>query len=1166
MSEENPVSKREKATLEFWKQNDVFNKSLEKDSPKGEYVFYDGPPFATGTPHYGHILASAIKDAVPRYFTMRGFHVERKWGWDTHGLPVENIVEKDLGVSGKKQIEELGIGKFNEYARSRVLDFVHEWKKTVERIGRWVDFDGSYKTMDNTYIESVWWALSEVNKKGLVYEGTRVLPYCPRCETPIANSEIAMDNSYKDITDISVYVKFRLADDQTTSFLAWTTTPWTLPGNFALAVNPDIVYVTVKVGNENLILAKDRLESLKETPYSITEECKGSELVGKRYLPLFDYFSSQDFKNKENAWKVYTAGFVTTTDGTGIVHIAPGYGEDDINLAKEKAIPFIHHVTHEGKFTSAVKDFAGLPVKPKDDPSNPSGQAHQSADILVIKYLAHAGTLFAKEKIVHSYPHCYRCETPLYYYAIPAWFIRIQEEKPKLLKLNEKIHWIPEHLKHGRFEKSMEGAPDWNISRNRFWASPLPIWKCGSCQRVEFLSSLDDIKQKTKRNSFHIMRHGQAESNVGNFLNSDPKTKNNLTAEGKKEVLDAADGLKKKHIDFIVSSDLLRTKETAEIVAGALGLSPTSIVYDKRAREYSFGDFEGKGGTEWPDYWKNRGWDDTKAKVPGGESPDDVRNRVFDMLSDLDKKYSGKNILIVSHQFPMNYMQALSAGDDMNIEETGKWASYLTKNSEVRELAFAKIPRNQKLELDLHRPYIDEIKFPCTHCKGETKRIPEVVDCWFESASMPFAAEHYPFENKKRFKSRFPSQFVAEYIAQTRTWFYYMHVVSTTLFNSIPFENVVTTGTVLAEDGQKMSKSKGNFPDPWIIFDKYGVDALRYYLLSSPLMKSEDLNFSERDVENVYKKLISRLSNVLSFYDLYRQASEEAKEVPSKNVLDVWIMARLAELISLITKNMEIYQIDQAVRPIDSFIEDLSTWYLRRSRERFKGENKEDKQTAMSTMRGILKGLSKAMAPFTPFIAEEMYQKTKNDGDVESVHLDSWPLLKVSKKDERVIKEMSEVRKIVSIGLEARAKANIKVRQPLARISLPKAMGDALSTDMDEYKGLIKDELNVKEVEFLDGVSEFSLDTDITPELKEEGQVRELTRAIQDLRKNDKFNPGDQAVLTVDTDDAGWELIQKDQNKAIIMKTAVLKNIQRGTVSGEGISAEGMMFKFKLEK
>ncbi|MDD4988982.1 MAG: class I tRNA ligase family protein, partial [Candidatus Pacebacteria bacterium] len=809
-NKKSPIALREEEVLRFWQENKIFEKSKKEREHSPEYVFYDGPPFATGLPHFGHILGSTIKDAVPRYQTMRGKRVDRRWGWDCHGLPIENIVEKDLKVSGKKQIEEIGIEKFNEYARSKVLGYVHDWKKTVDRIGRWVDFDGSYKTMDNTFIESVWFALGEMNKKGLLYEGTRVLPYCPRCETPIANSEIAMDGSYKDINDISAYVKFELLDEPGTFVLAWTTTPWTLPGNFALAVNPKIKYVKVKIENGIFVLAKDRIVALKDKPYEIVEEFEAKKIIGKSYKPLFPYFTEKNFPNKERAWKIYGAEFVTTTDGTGVVHIAPGYGEDDMNLSKKENIPFIHHVGSDGKFTADVTDFAGHSVKPK--PTEEEPKLHQSGDVLIIKYLASHGTLFAKESILHSYPHCFRCETPLYYYAIPAWFIKIQDLKKKLFKLNKKIDWIPEHLKEGRFAKSMEGAPDWNISRNRYWASPLPIWKCASCKKIEIISSLSELRAKTSRgNRYFLVRHGQAESNLTGLVSCKPDDPYHLTEKGRQEVLETVNKLKKAKIDIVFVSDYVRTRETAEIICEVLKISSDKVIIDKRLREDNIGVYQGR---TWKEYQDEYPFLERFVKSPeGGETLADVKKRSGDFMFDIDSRYSGKNILVVSHDTPMTMLVSSAEGwtkdEIFQSHERKIHQPFYFGEAEFREISFSPYPHNADYELDFHRPYIDSIKWKC-ECGGEVARIPEVIDCWFESASMPFAANHFPFENKEWFKKHFPADFVSEYIAQTRTWFYYMLVVSAILFDKAPFEHIVTTGNVLAEDGQKMSKSKGN--------------------------------------------------------------------------------------------------------------------------------------------------------------------------------------------------------------------------------------------------------------------------------------------------------------------------------------------------------------------
>lgn len=892
-----PVAKAEETILAFWNERKIFAKSLEQRKGNDSYVFYDGPPFATGTPHYGHILASTIKDAIPRFWTMRGKYVPRRWGWDTHGLPIENIVEKKLGISGKKEIEAFGVDKFNQTARSQVLAFVHEWEKTVDRMARWVDFAGSYKTMDDDYIESVWWAFNELYDKGLVYEGTRVLPYCPRCETPIAQSEIAMDNSYRDITDLSVYVQAELVDEPGTYLVLWTTTPWTLPANTAAAVNPILTYATVRYQDKQYIVVKDRVSAVFGDDGTIVNTYPGTELVGKRFRPLFTYFDDIDLANRENGWQIYPADYVTEDMGSGIVHLAPAYGEIDMDLATKFSIPYLIHIGPDGKFLPVVTDFAGLPVKPKGD--------HQQTDIALIKYLAAHNLLLKKEKITHSYPHCFRCETPLYYTAIPAWFVSIQQQKDRLTELNEQIHWVPDHLKHGRFLKSMQGAPDWNISRNRYWASPLPIWKCD-------------------------------------------------------------DG----HVAVVGSRE--------------------------------------------------------KLQALGGTVPN-----------------------------------------------------------------------------DLHRPYIDEVTFPCPTCEKPAKRITEVFDCWFESGSMPFAAAHYPFEQGDWFTNNFPADFVAEYIAQTRTWFYYMHVLSTTLFDSIPFRHVVTTGNVLAEDGQKMSKSKQNFPDPWLLFNRYGADAVRFYLLDSPLMKSQDLNFSEAGVDEVFKKIILRLRNVLSFYQLCDQPDETVQT--ADHVLDQWIQSLLAKTVQDVTKATEQYELDRAMQPIAECIDALSTWYIRRSRERLK-----DDPRAVATLRSVLVTLSYVLAPFTPFIAEELFQAVRSPGDPESVHLGDWPT--VQEIDETVLATMARVRALVSIGLEARNTFGVRVRQPLRAVTV---VGDPLE---DRYTQLLAEELNVKQVNQRPGNDanlvlyfDFELDDD----LRAEGLARDLTRAIQELRKVADLSPGDEAQVTI---------------------------------------------------
>jgi isoleucyl-tRNA synthetase len=1119
--------------------------------------------------HYGHILGSTAKDVIGRYQTMLGYHVPRKWGWDCHGLPIEHLVEKELKIAGHVEIEKLGIDTFVEYARSKVLQFDKEWEVGIERIGRWVDFKNGYKTMDNTFMESVWWALGEMNKKDLVYEGVRVLAYCARCETPIANSEIAMDNSYKDITDISVYVKFELADEPGTYLLAWTTTPWTLPGNTAIAVNKDIDYVKVKVGEENIILAKETISQvLKDKEFSVLAEFKGADLIGKTYKPIFPYYLNDEVAKNENIWKVWHADFVTVEKGTGMAHEAPAFGEDDMNLAKANNIPWIIHVDETGRFKGEVTDFAGMKVKPKPEVKD----EHQKADIEVIKWLAHQNPtpLFAKEKIVHSYPHCMRCDTPIIYYALPSWFINIQKVKADILKSAESMTWVPAHLKDGRFKHITENAPDWNISRNRYWATPLPIWKCVDCKTTKFVNSLEDLKNKSKNsgNTYYVMRHGNTESNMGGIVSFKKQKDDHLTIEGRKQVIATANYLKDKNIDLIVTSPFTRTKETTEIVRDVFGLTNDQIVEDDRIHELDPGDYDGKSWEEYHEHVKNTGPDWFERKIANGESYADVKRRTAEALYELEEKYKDKKILIVTHGAPawLFYVNSGLFEPDGKEYHPANFHAFIKdfkrfENAEFRPLPFSPLPHNKEFELDLHRPYIDHIKLVCD-CGGDMERIPEVMDCWFESGSMPFAQDHFPFENEKWQENNFPAGFVAEYIAQTRTWFYYSHVVSTILFDHAPYKNVVTTGTVRAEDGQKMSKSKNNFPDPNLLFDKYGVDALRIYLMSSPLMKGEDANFSEKLVQEIASKFVGRLFNVVSFYDLYRHTELESDNFPeSKNVLDQWILSRLNQVIEEMTKWMDAYEMALAIAPLDKFIDDLSTWYLRRSRDRIKDGDKDAKQT----MYFVLKNLVKIMAPFAPFCAENEWLKLRKDTDPESVHLSEWP--KAGHINEEVLSGMMFVRAFASNALMQRTQAGIRVRQVLQSFTI-KHNGPEIPFWKDLTE-ILKEEINVREIildstpKQEDGPGMF-LDLNITPELKQEGEFRELVRGIQDIRKVMGLVPSDIVSLSLDTDKRGQDLALQFEKE--LTKVVGAKNILFVENDGTEVKVDELKFKIKLYK
>ncbi|MCC2631149.1 MAG: Isoleucyl-tRNA synthetase, isoleucyl-tRNA synthetase, partial [Candidatus Paceibacter sp.] len=595
--EKSAIAEREEKILKFWQENEIFQKSLEKDSPKGEFVFYDGPPFATGLPHYGHLIGGTMKDIVPRFKTMQGYHVPRRWGWDTHGLPIENLIEKELGLKSKKDIEELGVEKFNEAAKAAVLRYDKEWKEIIPRTGRWVDMDNAYLTMQPTYSESIWWSFKTLYDKKLIYNGFKSMMLCPHCGTTLSNFEVAQ--GYKDVTDISVYVKFELVDEPGTFVVAWTTTPWTLPGNVALAVGADIDYVKVKIEKEFFILAKDRLSVLKEKQYEIVEEMKGSALVGKKYTPVFDYYVHATLENKQHAWKIVAADFVTTTDGTGVVHIAPAFGEDDYNLSLKEQLPFIQHVAVDGAFKKEVKDFAGQQVKPKSDVE----KDRIAADIAILKYLQDHGTFFAKEKITHAYPHCWRCDTPLLNYATSSWFVKVTDIKDKLVAENNKVNWVPPEIGEGRFGKWLENARDWAISRSRYWGAPLPVWICTECGRVEVIGSVADIKAHTKRNDYFVIRHGEADHNVNDILSSDPKNPHHLTDHGLEQVTLTAQALRNKHIDLIVASPFVRTRETVDVLVEQLAYKGP-IEFDTRLGEFDFGDFNLKNFEVYHEYFE----------------------------------------------------------------------------------------------------------------------------------------------------------------------------------------------------------------------------------------------------------------------------------------------------------------------------------------------------------------------------------------------------------------------------------------------------------------------------------------------------------------------------------------------------------------------------------
>ncbi|MCX8015923.1 MAG: isoleucine--tRNA ligase [Patescibacteria group bacterium] len=942
----------EKQIIKFWKENKIFEKSVAKDAPKGDYIFYDGPPFATGTPHYGHLVASLMKDIVPRYFTMKGYRVERRWGWDCHGMPIENIVEEALDLKTKKDIEKIGIDKFNETCRQSVLTYAEEWKKVIERFGRWVDMENPYRTMDLDYMESIWWVFKELWDKGLIYEDYKAMHICPRCETTLSQYEVS--EGYLDVEDLAVTVKFELKNEPKTYILAWTTTPWTLIGNVALAIGENIEYVKFEIKNHPslngiYIASRNFFEKLKNKfeqenstiDLEFIEVVPSEKLINQNYIPLFDYYLNKPLNNKERLYTIQSANFVTVEDGTGVVHIAPAFGEEDMMLGKEKQLPFIQHVGLDGRFKEEVVDFKGLPVKPKEAPT--------STDQKVIEFLQKKNLVFEVEKYTHSYPHCWRCDSPLLNYATTSLFVKVTEIKPQLLKNAEIINWVPAHLKEGRFGKWLEGARDWAISRQRYWGSVIPLWVCQNCGEKKVVGSIKELEELS----------------------------------------------------------------------------------------------------------------------------------------------------------------------------------------------------GEKVE-DLHKHFIDKITLKCEKCGGIMKRIPDVLDCWFESGSMPYAQMHYPFENKEKLEKNFPAEFIAEGVDQTRAWFYYLHVIATALKNSAAFKNVIANGIVLAEDGRKMSKHLKNYTDPLEVLEKYSADAVRYYLTTSQVMKAEDLCFSEKEVDEVYKKVILILLNVLSFYKLYAGKEINKLILPLENVLDIWIVTRLELLKKEMTEAYDTYDLPKANRPIAEFIDDLSTWYVRRSRERFK--NGDEK--AIATLRYVLMELSKLIAPVMPFLAEHLYQELK--GEKESVHLEDWPIVNEQLIDKEVIERMKKTREAVEIGLALRSEAQIKIRQPLKQIQFA---DEELFNQL--YEDLVKDELNVKEIAL--GPKNW-LDTEIPADLEEEGILRELIRRINQLRK--------EKGLSVDDKDVVLEFkIDNEKLRSVVEKFS--EEIKKKCLSSEikfGEALDGKEFEINDEK
>lgn len=966
----------EKALLEQWKENKTFEKSVENRSENNAYVFYDGPPFITGVPHHGTLLSSIVKDAVPRYHTMKGKRVERVWGWDTHGLPAENFVEKKLGITDRHEIgTKISLADYITTARESMIQTGNLWEQTVDRIGRWVDFKGAYKTMDKDYMESVWWAFKTLYEKGKIYEGERVLMYDTKWATPLSKAEVTMDaGAYQVVTDPSVYVKFRLASEpkaigdekgdesKPLYMLAWTTTPWTLPGNTALAVNPELEYEEYLLDGERVIIAQEIAVNLAvkfskdglgygENP-KLVRCFEGKNLVGLSYEPLLGV------DRGENAHKVWAADYVSADSGTGIVHLAPAYGEEDFELAKKEGIPVVHVLDEYGKYTEG--EWEGLDV--------------WETNKTIAKALKERGIVWKIDYIQHEYPHNLRNGNRLMYRAHPSWFMDIDSQRTEMLEQNtENVNWFPAHIKHGRFEKTVLQAPDWNLSRDRFWATAMPVWK---------------------------------------------------------------------------------------------GV-------DKDGKEH--------------------------------------------------------------------------------IKVVGSYA-------ELKELSGVELE-------DYHRPWVDDIEF---NLEGvHYKRIDKVIDCWFESGSMPFAQFHYPFENVEKFERNFPGDFIVEYVGQVRAWFYYVHAVNVALFGKNAFKNVIVTGNLMGNDGHKLSKSRGNFTDPNEVMDTYSADALRFTLLGSNVLNAEDFVLTDKVVADVARKL-TMIWNMYDFFTMYADVDgwewDGILEDPSEslaNPLDKWIVSRVHQLNMEIQKYMDVYDIPSATKPILPFIEDASNWYVRRSRRRFwKSGDDSDKNDAYRTLHYVLTHLAQVIAPFTPFLAEELYQKLTGG---ESIHLLDWPT--AGRVEELELERMAFVREVINEGLSQRAAAGIKVRQPLPAINIESAPLIFENVDF-EYEYIILQELNVKSVSYNTAPGELNveLDTNITPELRREGLMREVIRHVQSARKGAGLNIDDRIQLSLAVDD---EELQKaiEEHAETIKQETLADNISEATYDHTAtVKVEGVEMRLSLVK